>query len=88
LANAYLTYLQACLGLIAQTLQSEESVLRIEEGQTQYGRQTFVYYKVLIATFEHMTGNTPVNPRTLVVEVNVDPPNNARYVPESQWQPY
>jgi hypothetical protein len=88
LGNAYIEYLQACLSLIAPTLKQEESVLRIEEGQTQYGKQTFVYYKVLIATFEQMTGNTPVGQRTVVVQINVDPPNKARYVPESEWQPF
>jgi hypothetical protein len=31
--------------------ENEESVMAIEKGQTRYDRQTFLYYRVQIATF-------------------------------------
>jgi hypothetical protein len=86
--NVFVQYLVASVNLVAQSLNVDESILRIEEGQTRYGRQTFVYYKLLIATFEQLTGNSPVHPRTVVVQVNVDPPHTASYVDESQWQAF
>ena len=85
--SIYFPYLQSCLSLVSETLAREESILSIEQGQTLYGRQTFCFYKVSVGTFEHATGNSPVNMRSAVVEVNVDPPNRARFVDESEWHP-
>lgn len=86
-ANHSLEYLHACLSLVSGTLGEQESVLAVVRGQTRYGRQTFVFFKVRIGTFENMTGNTPVNVRSVVVEVNVDPPHHARLVHDSDWVP-
>lgn len=85
--NGYYQNLQSCLALVSQSLADEESILLVEQGQTRYGRQTFSFYKVRIGTFEGMTGNKPVNLRTVVVQVNVDPPNVAQYASESDWHP-
>jgi hypothetical protein len=83
----YAQYLRSCLSLVSETLLSEESVLLLEQGRTRYGRQTFVFYKVRIGTFKNMTGNTPVDLRSTVVEVNVDSPHPSRFVDASEWQP-
>jgi hypothetical protein len=80
-------FLRACLAAIAPSLGDEESVISLERGQTRYGRQTFLFYKVQIATFVAKTGNTPVNPRTLCIAVNVDSPDTASTVPLSEWGP-
>ena len=62
--------------------------MAIEKGQIRYGRQTFLYYKFQIATFVGKTGNSPVNPRTLCVAVNVDTPDSANLVSLSEWEPF
>jgi hypothetical protein len=85
--NAYFHYLQACLSLVSTTLGKEESILLLEQGQTRYGKQTFAFYRVRIGTFKNMTGNTPMDLRSAVIEVNVDPPHYARVVDASNWQP-
>jgi len=85
--NAYIQYLQSCISLVSETLADDESILVIEQGQTRYGRQTFAFYKVRIGTFKGLTGNSPVDLRSVVVEVNVDPPHSSRFVDESEWSP-
>jgi hypothetical protein len=81
-------YVQACLSAVAPTLADEESIIAVEKGQTRYGRQTFLYYKVEIATFVAKTGNSPVSPRTVCVSVNVDTPETAALVPIADWTPF
>lgn len=81
-------YVQACLAAVSPTLAVEEAIMVIEKGQTSYGRQTFLFYKVDIATFVGNTGNTPVNPRSCYVSVNVDTPDTASLVPATDWQPF
>lgn len=85
--SVYLPLLQSCLSFLSDSLALEESVLRVEQGQMRYGRQTFAFYKVRIGTFKGATGNEPVDIRTVVVEVNVDPPFHARAVDDSNWLP-
>jgi hypothetical protein len=60
----------------------------VEKGQTRYGRQTFLHYKVEMATFVAKTGNSPVTPRTVCVSVNVDTPETAALVPIADWIPF
>jgi len=85
--NAYIQYLEACLSLVATTLAAEESILLLEQGQTRYGHQTFVFYRARIGTFKNMTGNTPIDLRSAVIEVNADQPHHARFVDASEWRP-
>jgi hypothetical protein len=85
--NSYLLYLRAGIELVESTLGDEESILLIEQGETRYGRQTFVNYRVAFGTFEKKTGNTPTNRRVAFVQVNVDLPHRAQFVTESEWRP-
>jgi hypothetical protein len=85
--SVYVPYLNACIGLVESALDAEDSILLIEQGETKYGRQTFVNYRVAIGTFENRTGNNPVNRRVVFVQVNVDPPHRAQLVDESEWRP-
>lgn len=79
--------LQACIALVAGDLATEEAILVIERGQTRFGRQTFQFYRVRIGTFRMLTGNEPVNQRTVFVQVNVDPPHHSQFVDASAWLP-
>jgi hypothetical protein len=79
--------LQACIDLVADTLATEEAILVVERGQTKFAKQTFQYYRVQIGTFKMLTGNDPVNQRTVFVQVNVDPPHQSKFVDASDWLP-
>ena len=85
--NHSIQYLRSCLSLVSGTLGAEEAILVIEKGETRYGKQTFVYHRVRIGTFKNMTGNTPVDLRSAVVEINVDAPEQPRFVDESFFRP-
>jgi hypothetical protein len=80
-------YVEACLTAVAPTLAVDEAIVAITKGQTRYSRQTFLYYKVDIATFVSQTGNSPTNPRTIYVAVNVDTPDPATFASSTEWQP-
>jgi hypothetical protein len=81
-------YVQACLVAVGPTLADEEAIMAVVKGQISYGRQTYLYYKVDIATFVGATGNSPVNPRSCCVSVNVDTPNTASLVPITDWRSF
>jgi hypothetical protein len=81
-------FVRACLDAVAPSLANEEAIMAIEKGQTRYGRQTYLYYRVQIATFVAKTGNSPINPRTICVAVNVDTPDSAALVSLSEWVPF
>jgi hypothetical protein len=88
MADTDTEYVRACLNAVAPTLADEESIMAVDKGQTRYGRQTFLYYKVEIAAFVAKTGNSPVNSRTVCVSVNVDTPETAALVPIADWMPF
>ncbi|WFU44147.1 hypothetical protein QA640_17855 [Bradyrhizobium sp. CB82] len=81
-------FVRACLDALAPSLSDEEAIMSVEKGQTRYGRQTYLYYRVQIATFVAKTGNSPVNPRAVCVAVNVDTPDSAALAPLSEWVPF
>jgi hypothetical protein len=88
MADTDTKYVRICLTAVSPSLADEESIMSVEKGQTRYGRQTTLYYKVEIATFVAKTGNSPVNSRTLCVSVNVDTPETAALVPVADWMPF
>lgn len=88
MADTDTKFVCACLNAVAPTLGDEEAVMAIEKGQTRYSRQTFLYYRVQIATFVGKTGNSPVDQRSLGVAVNVDTPDTAGIVPLGEWVPF
>lgn len=88
MADTDTRYVRVCLDAVGPTLADEESVMKVEKGQTHYGRQTYLFYKVDIATFVGKTGNSPVNPRSVCLSVNVDTPDTAQLAPMSDWTPF
>jgi hypothetical protein len=86
--NGWIQALQSCITLVATTLDIEQSILEVDQGQTRFGKQTFIFYKVRTGTFVGNTGNTPVDQRTTYVQVNVDPPNVATFTDASNWIPF
>ena len=85
--NAYINYLNACLAFLDADLQPDEAVIQIEQGRTLYSRNTRLIYLVRIATFENMSGNTPKNTRSRVVQVASNPPHEATFAQMSDWEP-
>jgi hypothetical protein len=80
-------FVRACLAAVAPTLSPVESIIDLAKGQTAYAQQTYLYYKIIVATFVGNTGNSPVNLRSVCVAVNVDEPDSASLVPISYWRP-
>jgi hypothetical protein len=88
MANAHdLERLHKLIDVVGSQLGQDEKIVQIRQGQTRYGRQTYVYYLVDIATLEMNTGNEPSKRRSLVVEFNVDSPDSPR-IELPLWVPY
>jgi hypothetical protein len=51
MANLNVVYVETCIALVTDNLQPTESILRIEQGQTAYGRQTFLYYRAIVGSY-------------------------------------
>jgi hypothetical protein len=85
--NAYIGCLNTCLDFLDPSLQPDEDVIQIEQGQTLYGHNTCLFYLVRIATFQHMSGNTPTNPRYCVLRVTSNAPHEVTLAKMSDWQP-
>lgn len=79
-------YYQAVTEFAAQQLGQEEIIVQIREGQTRYGRQTFVIYRVNICKLENLSGNDPRGKRFVDVAVNVD--TRQASSAGGQWIPY
>ena len=85
--NSYVECLKTCLDFVGGTLNRDEAVIQVEEGQTVYGKNVQLVYLVRIGTFEHMTGNMPINLRHCVVRVSSNAPHEANSAPMSFWVP-
>lgn len=79
-------YIQAVAEFVEKTFQVDEMIVQIRKGQTRYGRQTFVIYRVNVCTLEKLTGNNPKNRRFVDVAVNVD--TKQATPADGQWLPY
>jgi hypothetical protein len=51
--------LHILIDTITAQAERKEQIIQIHRGRTHYGRQTFVYYRVDLATLEMNTGNEP-----------------------------
>jgi hypothetical protein len=79
--------LHKLIDVVGAELNDDQKIIQIRQGQTRYGRQTYVYYLVDIATLEKNTGNNPINRYSLVVEFNVDQPDTPT-ITRQTWVPY
>jgi hypothetical protein len=85
--NTYLDCLVECLSFLDVDLAAEESVLRIEQGQTLYSRNTLLIYRFQIGTFANPSGNKPTNIRYRTVQVTSNSPHAAAFAKDSDWTP-
>jgi hypothetical protein len=80
-------YLHSVVDAVGAELRPEESIIQIRRGRTTYGKQTYVYFLVDIATLAQNTGNEPTNRRTRIAEINVDSPHSPK-LHDALWAPY
>lgn len=83
--DSEIDYMAAALGFVAPNLGFEEAIIAVTRGQTAYGRVVSLFFKVDIATFVHRSGNDPLNPRTLYVSVDSNPPHEATAAKAADW---
>jgi hypothetical protein len=86
--NPSVDCVRACIVFVKDDLQFEESIIGIEQGQTEYSRNTMLFYKCEIATFENRSGNSPTNIRFRVVQVTSNSPHKASLADASKWIPF
>jgi hypothetical protein len=80
-------FLHVVVDAVHAELGPEEAIIQIRRGRTRYGKQTYVYFLVDIATLALKSGNEPAKRRTRVVELNVDSPLSAK-LHDPLWVPY
>lgn len=85
-ANASVDSLEACLLFLDWDLEPQEAIVRIEQGQTSYAKNTTLFYRAQIGTFETLSGNTLTNTRFRVIQVTPNTPHEVGFADDSDWK--